>query len=673
MIDITLNEESIADAVAQGSLLITQNLTNEPDTAEFAFRITPGRTLPAFDDDVVVYDSCDKIFAGKVAETTEAIEGSMVRLLRVRCVDHTFEFDRVLVARTYENQTAAAIIADLVATYAPTFTAIGVTGAITVQKIVFNQIPLSQCMRKLADLLQYEWYIDEDRDVQFFDRFTRLAPFDLTDDGGNHVYKSLVRSEDGSQLINRVKVRGGTYNGATFTDTITVTGNDTKSFLLPYRMANLTVSVDDGGGADPQGVGIDFIDTFGSGIDVLYNFNTQSFRFETALSDGDKVTFSGNPKVEVIAIAEDSASIQALRDRYEEVHGGSAPEGYGVIEKIIRDDSIQSNSVARKRAAAELIAFSDQVVDAMFTTYTPGLRAGMLLRVSSDQRDFDDQLIIKRIQFRWRTPETYEYGVYCISTQRYTMLDVLRKVVAPAPRPEDEREVSEELFSAAENLAAADEYFVGKPPVDPDNVGSGGNNTAVTFSHTVPADGYNRMLVVGVACSGSVASVTWNGDALTKDKSQANGGSVAELWSLANPDTGTHDVVVTVGGTKAVAAGAVNLLYRKQTSYVDATGGSNGNARTVTANVTTTAPGSVIVGVVERDLPSGLPALTATDGTFRWEQGGLGASGREYAGAGLTKRKLAAGTTSVGFTFGAPGEMQYAFAAAAYLEDRIAP
>lgn len=457
MIDVQVNGVSIADQVNVASLVVEQNLTNEQDKASFAFVLKEGREVPEFDDDIVVYDGTTKIFAGKIVEVQETIAGSLIRVVKVNCVDHSLEFDRVLVARTYEGDTVADIVADLVDSFAPGFTYENVTSNFIIEKIVFNQVPLSQCIRKLADIVRFDWYIDEDKDLHFFDKFTNTAPYDLTDTNGKYVYKSLVRSEDGSQLVNRVKVRGGEYDGSPYTDIITVVGNDTKSFGLPYKMANLAIELDTGSGFVAQGVGIDFVDAFGGGITVLYSFQTQSFRFENELADGNQIRYTGNPKTQVLAVAEDSASILRLRERYEETHSEPAPVGYGIIEKIIKDDTIASNQVARKRAAAELIAFADSIIDAQFTTYTAGLRAGMLLHAQSDKRGFEDDLIIKKIKFSALTPSEFIYDVQCISTQRFTLLEILRKVVTPAPRPEDEREVSEPVFPVNETLTIVDE------------------------------------------------------------------------------------------------------------------------------------------------------------------------------------------------------------------------
>lgn len=441
MITIELNSVDISSQVIFDSLSVVQNLTNEVDTAQFSVRKYGARTIdPSFNDNIVIQDGSDKIFAGKIVEIEMENETSGGSLLTIKCVDHTLEFDRLLASKTYTGQTVKEIIDDLVSSYAPTFTTTSVTSSYVIPKIVFNQVPLSQCIRKLADIMRYDWYIDADKDIHFFEKFTNTAPFNLTDTSGNYEYQSLKRTADGSQIVNRVKVRGGEYDGDTFTDIITVSGNDSKSFKLPYRFANLTIELNTGAGYVSKTVGIDFIDDFTT-KDVLHNFQDQSFKFENTLANGNKIRFSGNPKVPVLAIAEDSPSVIA----------------YGAIEKLIRDNTIESNSVARKRASAELLAFADSVIDAKFQTISSGLRSGQLINVASTKRGIDDDLVIKRLTFQARTPFKFLYKVDCISTQRYTLLDVLRKIMSPDTKKNDEKEVAEQIFAVNETVTALDE------------------------------------------------------------------------------------------------------------------------------------------------------------------------------------------------------------------------
>jgi len=448
---IEINSTDVTSQIEQRSLEVVQRITNQVDTASFAVRKAGSKTLaPTYGDEVSIYDGSTKIFGGVIISVTQSpTAGPSGIEYDVRCVDHTYTMDRILAARTYTNQTIGDIIADLIDSYAPTFTYANVSSTFLIEKIVFNQLPLSTCIKKLADIVSFDWYVDEAKDVHFFPKYANSAPFDLTDTNGDYVYKTLRRNRDGSQVANRVKVRGGEYDGATFSDSITVSGNDSKSFKLPYRFANLTVTLDTGGGAVSQNVGIDFINDFTTD-DVLYNFQEQMIRFENNLSAGDVIAFSGNPKVPVFAISEDPVSIAE----------------YGIIEKLIRDNSIESNVIARRRANAELYTCSEPIVDARFKTYTAGLRAGMLLNIQSTAQGIDEQLIIKALAFKMRDHNSFEYDVELVSTKKYDFITLLQKMLEPDPQPSDEQEVSEEIFTDTQNINIQEEIQVVSPNQD---------------------------------------------------------------------------------------------------------------------------------------------------------------------------------------------------------------
>jgi hypothetical protein len=446
MIQIKINTVDVTDQIEQGSLEVVQRITNQVDTANFSVRKAGSKTLtPSYGDEVEVYDGATKIFGGTVLSVQQAPTSGVGGIeYFVHCVDHNYTFDKLLASKTYTGQSITAIITDLVSSYAPTFTVTNVNSGFIPEKIVFNQVPLTTCLKRLADIVNYDWYIDEDKDVHFFQKYANIAPFNLTDTDGNHIYKTLRRTSDGSQIANRIKVRGGEYDSETYSDSITVSGDESKAFSLPYKFANLTVTLDTGGGPVSQNVGIDFINDF-STDDVLYNFQNQMIRFENNLTDGDVIAFTGNPKVPVFAVAEDPVSIAE----------------YGKIEKLLRDGSIESNTVARRRANAELYLYAEPVIDASFGTHTAGLRAGMLITIqSTNQSIATEELIIKNLSFRMRGHDTFEYKVDCVSTKRYDFINLLQKLLEPEARASDERETSEEIFSDTQAVTVEELYEV---------------------------------------------------------------------------------------------------------------------------------------------------------------------------------------------------------------------
>jgi len=336
------------------------------------------------------------------------------------------------------NWTVNNILTDLCSSFAPEFNATNAHCDFIVPKIVFNQVPILECIKKLASIVNFSFFIDYNKSIHFFNESDGFAPFSITDAGG-YEFDSLERTLDGSQLVNVVKVRGGEYDGALFTDKITASGSVTKTFTIAKKLSNLTVKLN----GVVKNVGIDNIDNFTTD-DVLYNYNNQSIAFQNNLADGDVIEYSGNPKVRVFQIAEDTSSINQ----------------YGRIEKLIREDDIRDNVIARKRAVAELYAYSNGIIDARFDTTQSGLRVGQSVLVDCPSRNFTESLTIKTVKFITNSPTSFRYQVDLINTKRATLISILSKLLVPVSLDIDDTEVNEDIRLDIAELKLVEQHTV---------------------------------------------------------------------------------------------------------------------------------------------------------------------------------------------------------------------
>jgi hypothetical protein len=250
---------------------------------------------------------------------------------------------------------------------------------------------------------------------------------------------------DGTQIANVVKIRGGEYNGATYTDKITVNGANSKSFKLPYKFANLTIKLN---GASKT-IGIDFVDDFAT-KDVLYNYEERMIRFGSNLADGDVIEFSGSPKTPVLAIASDAVSIAA----------------YGQKEKIIRDTTIEDLAVARKRAAAEIDTYKNQLSYVSFQTHTPGLKSGMVINLTSTKRSCNIDFIIRRVLFRARSMDEFTYDVDLVTTKEVGLIEILQRLLEPDAKQADEAEVAETIKTDIQTITVVETITKVTPNTD---------------------------------------------------------------------------------------------------------------------------------------------------------------------------------------------------------------
>jgi len=411
-IRIEINQINRNSVVNWQSLNISKALTSQVDTASFQILKIKDGYIPEVADEVEIYSNDGtetKIFGGyitKISENLEIVDGGYYS---INCQDYSYKLSGVLAVKSYVDKTGKEIIDDLIAQFAPGFSTNNVICESVISKIVFNQAPVTECLTRISKIIGFEWFVDADKDIHFFQRFSLVAPFTLTDTNGNYVYKSLKRNIDGSQIANQVKVRGGMGTESNrFEDTITVKGGNTLTFKLPYKFSELKVYLND----VEKTVGVDNIDNFPD-KDVLYNYQADSIRFASNRTDGDKIRFSGFKKYPVMAIVSDDASIALI----------------GLREKMIDDKTLEDATTARERAFLELELSNDSVTDCAFNTYQNGLEVGMRINISSELRALSGlDYLISSIILKARGPFDFYYSVSCSTARKMGLTEFLKEL-----------------------------------------------------------------------------------------------------------------------------------------------------------------------------------------------------------------------------------------------------
>lgn len=139
--------------------------------------------------------------------------------------------------------------------------------------------------------------------------------------------------------------------------------------------------------------------------------------------------------------------------------------------------------------------------------------------------------------------------------------------------------------------------------------------TGITTSLTISA-GSNKGLLVAVSSYDAVladraCTVTWNGTSVPSVKREDAGGdnSFTEIFFLAAPTTGTHDLVITMGGTVDNMAYAAYDLTNCASSADASNSGQVGNTSPSSLSITSTKPGCLIFGATNYG-----PAIVFTGG-----------------------------------------------------------
>ena len=479
-------------------------LTREPDSLNFSLRNYGTKTYrPVLGDDVTLYDGSTKIFGGIVVTSDETIDG-LLKYFQVTCKDYTQIIDRLLVSAVYTNQTINYIIADIISRFTTGITGVNVNAPVTVATVTFNYLSVSQCLTKLTQLIGggYDWYIDYDKDIHFFQTSAILAPYSLTDTSQNFLYGTLEIQQDTSQMRNFITVRGGDVNGTAVDNKQVMDGQQRIIFVgyaltsfLAYKALAATPTT-----FVALNVGKDGI-TDPTTVDVLYNpdLGLMTFPDATKPAINDVVKYSGVPVFPIITQQQDTASVAT----------------YGLYEYLILDKTISSKDAAKKRAAAELLNYSQPITTGSFTTLTSGLRTGQTVTINSSFRNINSAYKIQRITTTLRTPSVTTSGlifkVEFVSTIDVTMVDILNKLLITDPANQIDigaNEIIDTIYSQYESVVMSEvtaQSLVHNPQTETVTAGESFTNRGFNFGTIFVAgpftpSGTSRVFV----CDGSL-------------------------------------------------------------------------------------------------------------------------------------------------------------------------
>ena len=131
------------------------------------------------------------------------------------------------------------------------------------------------------------------------------------------------------------------------------------------------------------------------------------------------------------------------------------------------------------------------------------------------------------------------------------------------------------------------------------NSGGGSGAATVTFAHTVQSAKADRLIMVKVGSSSTIADptgVTYAGAALAKLDSDSISGTSASIWWKVAPATGANNVIVTYSGAQRFNAIAEDWWDVNQSSPFGTPVSAKGTATSISVSVTATR-GDIVTGV----------------------------------------------------------------------------
>jgi len=373
---------------------IEQVLGHEQDTCTFTLK-SGDRAIEG--QEVIVSNDGVKIFAGIITAPKDIALTTSITWYQVEAVDYSYMLNRRLVVETYENISASAIVIDIITNYCSGFTGTGIIpGSPLVEYIKFDYIRPTECFTQLAEYIGWQWYVDYDRDVKFFESYDALAPVEIIQTTAIRGYQHDV---DIQGLRNKVYVLGGRFLSGFQTFEYVADGKQ-RVWVLAYEPHSPSVMVSE----VPKTVGLENVDDE-INYDYMYNQREKLIRCSaqtTTPISGSTMAFAFKYPMDVITLVEDLDSQQAVSA----IQGGD-----GVYEHKIVDDSLVTIEAAEAAGLADLAEHANPKIRGSFETEIAGFSPGQLLTINMPDKGITGQFVIQRVNISELTSSKLIYKI----------------------------------------------------------------------------------------------------------------------------------------------------------------------------------------------------------------------------------------------------------------------
>lgn len=352
---LTLGGVDVSQKVRKGTLRITDVIYDQAHTFDAQFF---GGVTPVEGQEVIVASGAanNRVFAGHVTKPVQLSRDNNFDWA-VQATDYTWKLQKRVVTRQYASGTlASAVVTDLISRYAASdgFTTTNVLSAPAISgDLTFVGTRLDDAIKQVAALVNWNWYVDYNKDIHFFATETSQSPADLID--GNRSYFNLQWAPSIDQIRTRVYVQGG--GGAT---------------TAPVAVGATSIPVDECGWYSA------------SGGTVLCGSNLATYTGRSASSGPGNLTGvpgAGSSSVQWAIKQGDIVSVWVQRDDAAAQATLAALEGGDGVHEFFVADGRLSIASAQLLGDAELAAYSTTDHTGSFDSYDKFCRSGKTLTV----------------------------------------------------------------------------------------------------------------------------------------------------------------------------------------------------------------------------------------------------------------------------------------------------
>jgi len=344
-------------------------------------------------------------FAGRITTVSEEQPGLLKDLWYVlECADYTIDLDNELIQEKFNSQIAGEIFRSIIGTVARGFTSVNVLDGPVVAAVEADLETPSSIFTKVAESVEYQWYVDYNRDVNFFYILDRAAPIPAINlDTDTDTYGNCSVIENWDQVKNVVYLTGASAKSS-LQDTIALVADGDQKFIPlnypPWDENSVSISV----GGVPQTLKFDGIDgsagdNQGVAGEVYVCYDNWGIRFPDshAPAASSAIDIAYNYAYEPVIKVEDPVSIALMATR--ENYADAPSNGIHEFKFAIPDLRVESEDAIWDYGNLLLQRYAYPVYKVKWESWVQGWAAGQNIRVysTSENRAFDQTCYIHSV------------------------------------------------------------------------------------------------------------------------------------------------------------------------------------------------------------------------------------------------------------------------------------
>jgi hypothetical protein len=389
------------------SVIISEALQARGFTMNAVIQINDqAKARPLSGQSIILSRSGIKEFAGRIGAANEVQAMLPTHLAySLDCIDWTADLDAELLNDVFPSQLAGDTVREIIGVVGRGFSSVGVKDGIVINELEVEWQPPSGVITRISESIEYQWYVDYDRDLQMFFLLDRPAPLtSIQVDTDETTYWDLEISEDWEQVKNRIILTGAKAK-STNQETQDYTGDGTQKFFPlnyePWDASSITIDK----ATVPQTLLTDSIDGqagdgLGASGEVYVCYDNWGVRFPDSHAPGvaEAVEITYNYAYEPVVVVEDPASI-ALMKALENEGGNIKSNGVHELRFEVPELRVESEDAIFEYGQLVLLRYKDIRYTAEFASDTYGWKPGQHFQLTSgaSRRNFDRTMYVVKV------------------------------------------------------------------------------------------------------------------------------------------------------------------------------------------------------------------------------------------------------------------------------------